>query len=65
MASHFLIMVLFSVLVGIFFGTLTRDTLRDGARVAALLIVAMIGISLIIAYVMFFLPPGGGTASHP
>lgn len=65
MASHFLIMSLFSVLVGAFFGALTRDSLRDGVKVAGLLTVAMIGISLIIAYVMFFLPPGGGTAANP
>ena len=58
MASHFLIMCLFSVLVGAFFGTLTRDTLREGLRSAALLAVAMVGVSLIVAYVMFFLPLG-------
>jgi len=62
MASHFLIMCLFSVLVGTFFGTLTRDSLKEGARIAALLTVAMIGISLIIAYLMLYLPPGGAEA---
>ena len=59
MASHFLIMCLFSVLVGTFFGTLTRDTMREGVKAAALLSLTMVGISLIIAYVMFFLPLGG------
>lgn len=59
MASHFLIMCLFSVLVGAFFATLTRDTLRDGFKAAALLALTMVGISLIIAYIMYFLPLGG------
>lgn len=57
-ASHFLIMAFFSVLVGAFFATLTRETLREGLRTMALLSLTMVGISLIIAYVMFFLPLG-------
>ena len=59
MASHFMIMCLFSLLVGAFFATLTRDTLREGLKAAALLTLTMVGISLIIAYIMFFLPLGG------
>jgi len=59
MASHFLIMSFFSILVGSFFATLTRDTVREGVKAAALLSLTMVGISLIIAYVMFFLPLGG------
>ncbi len=58
MASHFLILCLFSILVGAFFGALTRDTLREGIKSAMLLIVTMIGISLIVAYIMYFLPLG-------
>lgn len=58
MASHFLIMCLFSGLVGAFFGTLTRDTFGEGLRSAALLAVTMVGVSLIVAYIMFFLPLG-------
>ena len=57
--SHFLVMCLFSILVGAFFATLTRDTLREGIRAAALLALTMVGISLIIAYIMYFLPLGG------
>ena len=59
MASHFLIMCLFSVLVGGFFATLIRDTPREAFRAAALLALTMVGISLIIAYIMYFLPLGG------
>ena len=54
MASHFLIMCLFSALVGAFFGTLTRDTFGEALRSAALLAVTMVGVSLLVAYVMFF-----------
>ena len=59
MASHFLIMCLFSVLVGAFFATLTRDSFSEALKAGALLAVAMVGVSLIIAYIMFFLPLGG------
>ena len=59
MASHFLIMCLFSTLVGAFFATLTRDSLGEALKAGALLAVAMVGVSLIIAYIMFFLPLGG------
>ena len=59
MASHFLIMCLFSVLVGAFFATLTRDTAREAVKAGALLALTMVGVSLIIAYIMYFLPLGG------
>lgn len=59
MESHFLIMSFFSVLVGSFFATLTRDTFREGLKAGALLTVTMVGVSLLIAYVMYFLPLGG------
>lgn len=59
MQSHFLIMSFFSVLVGAFFATLTRETLREGIKAGALLTVTMVGVSLLIAYVMYFLPLGG------
>ncbi len=57
--SHFLILCFFSVLVGAFFGLLTRSTAREAIRTGALLTILMVGISLIIAYVMYFLPLGG------
>lgn len=56
--SHFLIMCFFSVLVGCFFATLTRDTWKEGLRAGALLTLTMVGVSLILAYVMYFLPWG-------
>lgn len=57
--SHFLIMCLFSLLVGTFFATLTRETWKEGLRAGALLTLTMVGVSLILAYVMYFLPWGG------
>jgi len=59
MRSHFIIMCLFSVLVGAFFGTLTRDAVKDAVKAGALLALTMVGVSLVIAYVMFLLPLGG------
>jgi hypothetical protein len=59
MSSHFFIMTLFSTLVGAFFGTLTRDSVREGVKAGALLAVTMVGVSLIIAYIMYVLPLGG------
>jgi len=59
MASHFMIMCLFSALVGAFFATLTRDSVPEAIKAGVLLAVAMVGVSLIIAYIMYFLPLGG------
>lgn len=58
MGSHFLVMSFFSVVVGIFFAGLTRDSLREGARAAAFLTVTMIGLSLVVAWLMYLLPLG-------
>lgn len=52
MVSHTFLMLLFSALVSVFFGTLTRNTLREGARVAVILFLSMMGISLALAYIM-------------
>lgn len=52
MVSHLFLLLLFSALVSVFFGALTRDTLREGARVALILFLSMVGISLALAYIM-------------
>lgn len=52
MLSHIFLLVLFSALVSIFFGTLTRNDLREGARVALILFLSLVGISLALAYIM-------------
>lgn len=52
MISHLVILVLFSALVSIFFGVLTRDTLHEGARMSVILFLSMVGVSLALAYIM-------------
>jgi hypothetical protein len=50
--GHIFILVLFSTLVSIFFGVLTRDTLHEGARMSFILFLSMVGVSLALAYIM-------------
>lgn len=52
MISHIFVLVLFSALVSIFFGVLTRDTLHEGARISVILFLSMVGVSLALAYIM-------------
>lgn len=54
--SHLLTLACFSLLVSTFFACLTRDTLKEGAKLAGLMTLSMIGISLVIAYIMYFFP---------
>ncbi len=54
--SHFLNLVVFSVLVAVFFAFLTQERTRDRVRVVLILGGAMIVLSLIVAYVMYPFP---------
>ncbi len=54
--SHFLNLVVFSILVAVFFAFLTQETTRDRARITLLLGGSMIVLSLIIAYAMYPFP---------
>lgn len=54
--SHFLNLVVFSVLVAIFFAFLTQNQTRDRVRVILVLGGSMIALSLIVAYVMYPFP---------
>lgn len=56
--SHFLILAIFSALVSIFFGTLTREAPAQSAKVAGLMFASMLGFSLLIGYVMYIFPLG-------
>lgn len=56
MRSHFLNMVIFSVLVSVFFAFLTQNATASRIRVALVLGLSMIGIALLIAYIMFPFP---------
>jgi hypothetical protein len=54
--SHFLNLVLFSVLVSVFFAFLTQTRGRDRVRVMLVMGGAMIVLSLVVAYVMYPFP---------
>ena len=56
--SHLGILIVFSVLVGVFFGALSRETFREGVKVALVLSMSMIVISLLVAYLMYPFPLG-------
>ena len=58
MTSHLGILVVFSVLVGGFFGLLTRETLREGIRFFLIVSASMILLSLLVAYLMYPFPVG-------
>jgi hypothetical protein len=54
--SHFLNLVLFSILVSVFFAFLTQSRNRDRVRVMLVMGGAMIVLSLVVAYVMYPFP---------
>jgi len=54
--SHFLTLTFFSILVATFFACLTRETLKEGAKLAGIISVSMVGISVIVAYIMYYFP---------
>jgi len=56
MESHFLHLVLFSAIVSTFFAFLTRTAPRERLRVGLMLGVAMVGLSLALAWVMYPFP---------
>lgn len=59
MTSHLGLLVIFSVLVGAFFGMLSRETLREGIKVFLILTLSMVFLSLLIAYLMYPFPSSG------
>ncbi|HZE89889.1 MAG TPA: hypothetical protein VE404_10085 [Verrucomicrobiae bacterium] len=58
LGSHILTLILFAGLVSLFFATLSRDTLREGTRLGSVMFASMVGVSLLIAYLMYFFPLG-------
>jgi hypothetical protein len=54
--SHFLNLVIFSLLVAVFFAFLTQTTGRERLRVVLILGGSMVVLSLIVAYVMYPFP---------
>jgi len=54
--SHFLNMVIFSVLVSIFFAFLTQNDRRERMKVMVILSLSMVVLSLLIAFAMYPFP---------
>ena len=53
---HFLIMVLFAALVAIIFGIVGREKPRERVTYGAKIFVEFVGIGLVLAWVLFWLP---------
>jgi hypothetical protein len=56
--SHFFTLVLFSGLVSVFFATLTRETLKEAVKLGSVMMGSMVGVSIVVAYLMYFFPLG-------
>ena len=56
--SHLFTLMVFSALVSAFFATLSRETPREAFRFGSIMLGLMVGISLIVAYVMYVFPLG-------
>lgn len=54
--SHLLTLIIFAVLVSVFFGALTRETFREGARIAGVMFASIVGFSLLVAWIMYLFP---------
>ena len=53
---HFIAMLLFSFLVSIVFGVLSRDTPRERALYGAKVFVAFLGVALVLGWMMYPAP---------
>ena len=56
--SHFLLMVLYSALVSVFFAALWRRRLRDRVVLFLQLFFGMVGVGLLLAWLMYPFPAG-------
>ncbi|MGD8376997.1 MAG: hypothetical protein PVF68_12725 [Acidobacteriota bacterium] len=56
MLSHLGLLVIFAVLVGAFFGLISRETFREGVKVFLVLTLSMVVLSLLVAYLMYPFP---------
>lgn len=58
MLSHFLLMVLHSFLIGLFFAFLWRETPRERTKLFLQFFLGMIGGGLLVAWLMYPFPSG-------
>jgi hypothetical protein len=56
LGSHLFTLTVFSVLVSTFFACLGRETLKEGLKIASIMAGSMVGVSLVIAYIMYIFP---------
>ncbi len=56
--SHFLLLVLYALLVSLFFALLWRQEKRERIRLFLQIFVGMVGGALIVAWLMYPFPPG-------
>jgi hypothetical protein len=56
MASHFLLMVLYALLVSIAFAVLLRDDPREQARLGGMMLAAFVAFAYAIGWLMYPLP---------
>ena len=54
--THFLVMTLFALLVAVVFGMVGRETLQERVRYGAKVFAEFVGVGLILAWVLYFLP---------
>lgn len=63
MASHFLLMVLYALVVSVFFTALWRRERRDQVRLFLQLFLGLVVGALVVAWLMFPFPPGPPTSA--
>jgi hypothetical protein len=56
--SHFLLLVLYALLVSVFFALLWRNEKRERVRLFLQIFFGMVGGALIVAWLMYPFPPG-------
>ena len=56
--SHFLLLVLYALLVSVFFAILWRNEKRERIRLFVQIFLGMVGGALIVAWLMYPFPPG-------
>jgi hypothetical protein len=56
MQSHFLLLIVFSLLVSIVFATLLRDDVQSQVRLGALMFAAFVGSAVVLGWLMYPFP---------
>ncbi len=54
--NHFLIMILFAILVSTVFGTVGRDNTAEQTHYGIKIFLEFVGVGLVLAWLLYFLP---------